>query len=420
MAREDLRYKLNTLLHKAIKQKKSVAAKNVQVRHNDDFVTIDLIIRPLAETTGMDGLMMVIFETKTAKTKPAAKKKAAAADVHPRIMALEQELQSTKEYLQTTMEEMETSNEELKSTNEELQSTNEELQSTNEELETSREELQSTNEELETVNAELQHKVEQLSGANNDLNNLLGSTEIGTIFLDNELGIKRFTPTMTDLFKLISTDIGRPISDIVHNLKYDTFVDDVKHVLRHLGCIEKEVQTANNQWLFLRIMPYRTLENAIDGVVVTFADITRQKGAQTAAEEARAFADGIVQTVREPLIILDGGLRVISANDAFYKTFKVKPKETEKTLIFDLGNRQWNTPKLRKLLEQILPKNKQFEGFEVSADFPALGPRTILLNARQIYHEGRGTQTILLAMEDVTEGGPVRRQSRKEVKSRAR
>ena len=193
------------------------------------------------------------------------------------MQALEQELQSTKEYLQTTIEELETSNEELKSTNEELQSTNEELQSTNEELETSREELQSTNEELETVNAELQNKVEQLSDANNDLNNLLGATEVATLFLDNDINVKRFTPRAAEIFKLIAADDGRPIGDIVHNLQYDELVDDAKKVLENLGRVEKEVRTKEGNWFFMRILPYRTVDNAIDGVVVTFIDITRQK-----------------------------------------------------------------------------------------------------------------------------------------------
>jgi two-component system CheB/CheR fusion protein len=205
------------------------------------------------------------------------KKSDEAKKMEPRIAALEQELQSTKEYLQTTIEELETSNEELKSTNEELQSTNEELQSTNEELETSREELQSTNEELETVNNELQNKVEQLSDANNDLNNLLGSTEVATLFLDNDVRIKRFTPGASEIFKLIGADVGRSIGDIVHNLKYEDLLKDVNEVLRNLGRIEKEIQTKNDNWFLMRILPYRTMDNAIDGVAVTFIDITKQK-----------------------------------------------------------------------------------------------------------------------------------------------
>jgi two-component system CheB/CheR fusion protein len=173
----------------------------------------------------------------------------------------------------------------MKSTNEELQSTNEELQSTNEELETSREELQSTNEELETVNNELQNKVEQLSESNNDLNNLFGSTEVATIFLDTDIRIKRFTPGAADIFKLINTDVGRPVSDITHNLLYDNLLKDIHEILTNLGRVEKEVRSKSGHWYFMRILPYRTTENVVDGVVVTFVDITKQKQAEDKLQE---------------------------------------------------------------------------------------------------------------------------------------
>jgi two-component system, chemotaxis family, CheB/CheR fusion protein len=193
------------------------------------------------------------------------------------VVSLEQELVSTKEHLQTTIEELETSNEELKSTNEELQSVNEELQSTNEELETSKEELQSTNEELVTVNTELQNKVDELSEANNDINNLLASTDIGTIFLDTELNIKRYTPAMTKIFNLIPTDVGRSIGDITAKIEYGGITRDAGQVLATLTKIEEEIQTGDGAWYSMNISPYRTLENVIDGVVITFVDITRIK-----------------------------------------------------------------------------------------------------------------------------------------------
>jgi two-component system CheB/CheR fusion protein len=402
MARADLHFKLSSALHKAVNQKKSITSKGIQTKHNEQIISFDLVVRPLAEPATGATLMMVTFESNLPVSKPTRQKKP-STDVEPRVTALEQELQSTKEYLQTTIEELETSNEELKSTNEELQSTNEELQSTNEELETSREELQSTNEELETVNSELQNKVDELSDSNDDLNNLLSSTEIGTIFLDNDLLIKRFTPSMKEFFKLIPTDVGRPISDIVHNLQYDSFIEDANKVLRHLGHVEKEIQSGNERWLSVRILPYRTLENAIDGVVITFSDISQQKISLFKAEQALALADGIIQTAREPLMVLDKDLRVMSTNTAFCKTFKVDDEDTKGRFIYDLGNRQWDIPGLRKLLEEILPKNTELENYEVSHDFQQIGFKTLLLNAKQIYHEDVGTQNILLAFEDITE-----------------
>jgi two-component system CheB/CheR fusion protein len=274
-----MRYKLTIALHKAIKQRKEVVVEGLKVKHKGEYQNFNLRVRPITETHFASGLIMVIFEDKAPQTKPVKKegKTAMAADVDPHIIAMEQELQSTKEYLQTTTEELETSNEELKSTNEELQSTNEELQSTNEELETSKEELQSTNEELETVNSELQGKVDALSQANDDLNNLLASTEIGTIFLDTKLCIKRYTPTMGEIFNLIQSDIGRPIGDITTKVIYGQLYSDAKGVLSTLKRKEVEIRSKGNKWYSMRIMPYRTLENVIDGVVITFVDITNFK-----------------------------------------------------------------------------------------------------------------------------------------------
>ena len=225
----------------------------------------------------MKGSFMVIFEDVPPERVRGAKRKksvARAEDSDSRAQELEQELRSTKEYLQTTIEELETSNEEFKSTNEELQSANEELQSTNEELETSKEELQSVNEELVTVNSELEQKIKELSKTGSDMQNLLSSTEIGTIFLDTSLNIQRFTPAMTEFINLIQTDMGRPVRHIVSNMYYDRLVQDAKEVLKTLVPKETEVQTKDNRWYTMRILPYRTIENVIDGVVMTFVDIT--------------------------------------------------------------------------------------------------------------------------------------------------
>jgi two-component system CheB/CheR fusion protein len=178
-------------------------------------------------------------------------------------------------------EEMQTSQEELRSTNEELQSTNEELQSTNEELTTSKEEMQSLNEELQTVNAELQAKVDELSRAANDMKNLLNSTDIATLFLDDELNVRRFTPQAAKIIKLLPADVGRPITDLTSDLRYAKLAEDTREVLRTLAASEKPIGTSDGRWFNVRIMPYRTLDDRIDGVVITFADITAAKSAMT-------------------------------------------------------------------------------------------------------------------------------------------
>jgi transcriptional regulator with PAS, ATPase and Fis domain len=209
---------------------------------------------------------------------------------------LEREPQFTRESLQGTFEELETSSEELKSTNEELQSTNEELQSTNEELTTSKEEMQSMNEELQTVNQELQAKVDDLSLARNDMKNLLDSTEIATLFLDDALNVRRFTSRMSKIIKLIPGDTGRPITDIASDLLYPELVMDAREVLRTLIFVEKQVAASDRRWFSVRIMPYRTLENRIDGVVITFADITVSK---TLEAELRKTQAGLEKRIGE-------------------------------------------------------------------------------------------------------------------------
>jgi two-component system CheB/CheR fusion protein len=293
MAREGLRFKLSTALHNAVRQKKTTQYDAVRIKHNGEFRIVDLTVRPLTEMKDAGGFMLVMFDDRTSSEQPASKKrkKTIKEDSDPMSASLEKELESTKEHLQTTIEEMETSNEELKSTNEELQSVNEELQSTNEELETSKEELQSTNEELVTVNTELQNKVDELSQANNDINNLLASTDIGTVFLDTDLRIKRFTPTMTKIINLISTDIGRPVSDITSKLRYVNIERDSKEVLDTL--IHKEVETKDDQgkYFTVRISPYRTTENVIDGLVITFLDATRVKDGEKARRLAAVVRD---------------------------------------------------------------------------------------------------------------------------------
>ena len=314
MAREGLRLKLSTALHNAVKQKKTISYDALRIKHNNEYRVVDLTVRPLTETGQPRDYMLVMFDDKTPPDKPPKGKKAMKDDPAPIVTSLERELESTKEHLQTTIEEMETSNEELKSTNEELQSVNEELQSTNEELETSKEELQSTNEELLTVNTELQNKVDELSQANNDINNLLASTEIGTMFLDTDLYIKRFTPAMAKIFNLIQSDIDRSIGDITSKIRFDSLKDDAKEVLKTLVQKEVEVQDDHDNWYVMRIFPYRTIENVIDGVVVTFVDITRTKRAEMKLRNERDLANSLIERAHLIVLVLDTEGRIVRFN----------------------------------------------------------------------------------------------------------
>jgi two-component system, chemotaxis family, CheB/CheR fusion protein len=277
MARPGLRLDLRTSIHKALKTNEEVVREGVDVATNGETQRINLIVRPIPETGPEAALYLVVFQEvggPRGKDASAGGPEDSGEDGEV-VKQLESELRMTKEHLQATVEEVETSNEELKSSNEELLSTNEELQSANEELQTSKEELQSVNEELETINTELSKKVDELDTANSDLQNLLQSTQIPTLFLDNDLRIKRFTEAATRLFRLIDSDVGRPISDLASRFDGD-LVADLKEVLRTLAPREKQLTLASGgETFFLRILPYRRVDNVIDGLVVTYTDVTQ-------------------------------------------------------------------------------------------------------------------------------------------------
>jgi two-component system CheB/CheR fusion protein len=323
MAREGLRRELPTALHKAVAHKGPVRCPGLRVKTNGGFAIVSLTVRPVAagpEAAAEPNLFLVVLEEAPASDQERPEKAAEgggegagdpAADVDARIGALKQELRAKEEYLQSVVEELETSSEELKSSNEEMQSVNEELQSTNEELETSKEELQSVNEELATVNAELQQKVADLSRANNDMNNLLAGTGIGTIFVNQQLRIQRFTPAVAPVINLIQADEGRPVGHIVSNLAdYDRLVEDVQAVLESLVPKEVEVQTKAGERFLLRIRPYRTMENVIDGAVITFIEITEMKRAQ----EALCRLAVVVRDANDAITVQDLEGRILTWN----------------------------------------------------------------------------------------------------------
>ncbi len=274
MAREGLRMLLSSAIRQVIGQKETVIYERVEIKNYAHSLFIRLTVRPMLRPAAMQGLIMVIFEDLPPPKVLTISEPSDPSEVgSERLKEVEVELKYTKEYLQNTVEQLETANQELKSANEELQSANEELQSTNEELDTSQEELQSVNEELMTVNTELEHKIDQLTQTNNDLNNLLASIHVGTIFLDIDLCVQRFNPPVTEIINLINTDIGRPLAHIASNLPGEDLVQEADHVLNTLQIQEKEVQTRDGRWFFLQVRPYRTVENAIDGIVMTFTQI---------------------------------------------------------------------------------------------------------------------------------------------------
>ena len=403
MAREGLKGEMGVAVRKAINEGSNVTVKDITVRTNGDLQTINLTVNPLKEPEPLRGLLMVTFQdVEKPHEKPVNLKKIAPASRLAIINRdLEKELSTTKQHLQNVVEDMQTSQEELKSANEELQSTNEELQSTNEELTTSREEMQSLNEELSTLNSELQAKNEELSETNNDLRNLLDSTQVPTLVLDNELRIKRFTPQITKIINLIHSDVGRSIADIVINLTNADLVKNAKEVLRTLNSKEIKVQSMGGNWYLMRIMPYRTIENVIDGLVVTFLEISDIKKMEESLDDLQEYADSIVSALHEPLVVLDKNLNVVLANGSFYKTFRLNRDEIIGKPIYAIGNRVLDRPEMHALLEDNLKKFDEVEGLKLDCDRKGKEHEAMLLNARRIRLSDDDHEQIIIAMNDV-------------------
>jgi two-component system CheB/CheR fusion protein len=288
MAREGLQHEMASALHQASTAQETARRTGLRVNSNGELITVNLTISPMitGPTTSPDAPLYLVNLEEVTPVEPATTSTddesapPSELDADAYIASLRQELQTKEHFLQIA-------NEELKSTIEEMQSINEELQSSNEELETSKEELQSTNEELATVNAELQSNVSDLTRVNNDMNNMVAGTGIGTVFVDHRLRILRFTPDLTRIINLIQTDVGRPLGHIVSNMKdYGHLVTDIQSVLDNLIPMEKDVQTLDGLWYTMRIHPYRTINNVIEGAVISFIDITERKRAEDALKKA--------------------------------------------------------------------------------------------------------------------------------------
>ncbi|MDD2776284.1 MAG: chemotaxis protein CheB [Gallionella sp.] len=411
MARDGLQMDLRSALLTA-SQGTPTLGREVSLKTEMGMLKLSFCLRLLPsgnpESKAEDRFLLVSFQELAEVVKPtrlASGNGLLGADEAERIEHLERELSYSRENLQATLEEQQATNEELKSSNEELQSTNEELQSTNEELETSKEELQSLNEETLTVNSELNSKIDQLSDSQNDLKNLMENINIGIVFLDYHLNIRSYTREAVKAYRLIASDMGRPLGDITCNLQGENMLDEMRMVLETLIPREREVQSNDGVWYLARIQPYRTLDNVIDGVVLTFNDISAARQAEqiklAASQLARELAEGIVNTVAEPLIVLNSDLQVVSASRAFLQHFKVSSADTLGRKIYDLGNGQWNIPALRELLEDILPQHQTMEGFVMEHNFPMLGMRRMVLNARRIKTMLGDTEFILLVMVNV-------------------
>jgi two-component system, chemotaxis family, CheB/CheR fusion protein len=383
MAREGLRHELAHALRKAVSLREPVSRTGLRVKTNGGFSSVDLTVRPVVDTDSVNtaaggSLFLIILQEPVqvpgtdAHAQQAGSADAPQADgaapecddgsdglpLAARIAELKRELRARDEYYQSMTEELETSNEELKSANEEMQSINEELHSTNEELETSREELQSVNEELATVNVELQVKLSDLSHVTNDMNNLMAGTGIATIFVDDQLLIQRFTPAASQVIHLIGADVGRPLHHIVSKLvSYDGLADDIRSVLRDLVPKEIEVQNNEGRWFQLRIMPYRTLENVIQGVVATFVDVTELKQTQAALREANSLRRlaVVVRDAYDAITVMDVDGKILAWNPGAEHLYGWSEEEALQKHARDFmaaGRAAEELRRLRKLSEQ--------------------------------------------------------------------
>jgi two-component system CheB/CheR fusion protein len=407
LAREGLLMPLRAAIYKARETKHTVRRETEDFRYSGHRTRVNITVVPVKYGPLKEEFFLVLFDEITGavglknlpkpRGKISLKGKSVKSDEY--IDNLQKELAETKEYLQTVIEDQESANEEVKTANEEILSSNEELQSTNEELETAKEELQSSNEELITTNEELQNRNAEVSLLNNDLINLLSSINMPVVMMGTDLVIRRITPQAEKALNIVSSDVGRAISKIKLNVDIPDLEKILVDVIESLHPKTFEIKDREGNWYSVYIRPYRTLDNKIDGVVAIFVDTTERKKAQQIIDEARIYAENIVETIREPLIMLDTDLKVISANKSFYQTFKVNHKETQGRFIYDLGNRQWDIPKLRQLLEEILPKNNTFDDYEIEHHFETIGPKTMLFNARR----HATTKMVLITIEDITE-----------------
>ncbi|WP_017299188.1 chemotaxis protein CheB [Nodosilinea nodulosa] len=401
MAKDSLRLDLRTALYQARQFGQSVRKASL-LREGDRVFPVTIEVLPFQPSAEGEIYFLVLFDREdqgqAEEGAIAGSTEESPSPERQNAHRLQQELETTKSHLQSIIEQQEATNQDLRAANEEILSSNEELQSTNEELQTAKEEIQATNEELSTINDELYRRNAETTRISNDFQNLLGSINIPILMLEGDLSIRRFTPTAAALFNLIPTDIGRPLSDINHRLTIDDLEAQILAVITTLIQYSREVQDQDGHWYDLRIRPYRTLDNRIDGAVLVLVDIDGLKRSTEELIQARDYAEAIVEMVRDSLLVLDAALRVVRANGQFYAVFQVTPQETEGRSIFEIGNGQWNIPQLRSLLQDLLPQNTQVENFQVSYVFDHIGPQVMQLNARQIFTT-TGSPMILLTIQ---------------------
>jgi len=398
MARESLRNKLRAAIFRASEERRRAVMSGAKIQYDGETFAVSIAVQPV-QSEGEELLLVSFIEEPTPPQKP--RRSAPRTEDPSRVAELEGELAAARQELQDTIRDLDTAHEEHKAIHEEALSVNEEFQSTNEELVTSKEELQSLNEELTALNSQLQETLERQRSTSNDLQNILYSSDVATLFLDGNLNIRFFTPAAKSLFRVIATDIGRPLADLSPLAGDTDLLADAGTVLTTLVALRREIEIADGTWYIRRILPYRTQDNRIEGVVITFTDISEMKVAERKIEAARAYSASIINTVRQPLVVFDEAMRVLSGNDAFYRSFALTPEQAVGRQLGGDGGAE--IPGLRGFLERVKIAPGPIEDYEIEVELPPLGRRILLLNARKIDDGTLDQGKILLASEDITE-----------------
>jgi two-component system, chemotaxis family, CheB/CheR fusion protein len=419
MAREGLLFGLRSAVYEARKGNSVVRREGLRIKVDGQVQVVSLEVIPLQ--TSPRRHLLVLFESPglDEARKEAARQGEAAP---PRkdhegaksgrsegslvVRRLEEELAASREYLQSIIQDLEAANEELQSANEEILSANEELQSTNEELDTAKEELQSTNEELNTVNEELHGRNDELSRANSDLINLLGSVQIAIVMVSSDLRIRRFTPVAEKILNLIGTDVGRPISDIKPNIDCPDLEKLIGEAVDTVTIQEREVRDHHGNTYFLRIRPYKNLENRIEGAVLSLYDISASKVERDQAEIIHSYAEAMLDTVGQPLVIIDPQLRVKKVNRAFCDLFRISVLDAEGRPFHELGDGRWNSAALREALEGVAADKRRLDGFPIQIELPGRtgdGRKELVLTARPL-GDGRKPEDLILISLSRNEG----------------
>ena len=400
MVRDGLRSKLRMAIQQANHEQARTIVTGARVKHGDSSVSVIIEVQPL-QGDG-DTLLLVSFLDEPVREERSGPS-IVPADAVSRVSELERELDVTRKELLSAIRDLEISNEEQSAINEEAMSVNEEFQSTNEELVTSKEELQALNEELTVLNGQLHETLERQRSTSDDLQNIFESTGVATLFLDRDLNIRFFTPAATALFRIIAADIGRPLSDLTLLASDADLLADARASLAGAAPLGHEIEAQSSAWYIRRILPYRTQDNRIEGVVITFSDISEIKAAEREIEAARRYSDSIIDTVRQPLVVLDKELHLVSANRSFYRIFALEPGEAVGKALDTLAGHHAGAEGLRAFLAQVHGEPTHIEDYETEIELPGLGRRLLLLNASRLAEGPHGRPKILLAIDDITE-----------------